>query len=47
MVFDEGLSGFEDLKDSFGRFIGNGVDPIIADEVVGEDDEVASITDGG
>ena len=47
LVFDEGLPGFEDLKDSFGRFVGNGVGPTIAGEVVGEGDEVASIADGG
>ena len=47
LVFDERLPCLEDLKDSFGRFVGNGVGPTIAGEVVGESNEVASIADGG
>ena len=45
LVFDERLPGFEDLKDSFGRFIGNEVYPTIASEVVGEGDKITSIAD--
>jgi hypothetical protein len=45
LIFNEGLPGFEDLEDSFRGFIGDGIDPIIADEVVDEDDEITCIAD--
>jgi hypothetical protein len=46
LVFNERLPGFEDLEDSFGRFIGNGVSPTITSEVVGESNKVTSISNG-
>ena len=45
LIFNEGLPGFEDLEDSFRGFIGNGIGPTIAGEVVGEDDEITCIAD--
>jgi hypothetical protein len=43
LVFDERLPGFEVLEDGFRRFIGDGIGPIIAGEVVGECKEVRTL----
>jgi hypothetical protein len=46
LIFNEGLSDFEDLEDSFRGFIGYWIDPIIVYEIIDEDNEISYITDG-